>query len=178
MVDHLFGTLSIWELVMLLANVVGLVLAVAAAGEAQMDYESIRILGRRGLIAGADVRQRLLKATGSRRDETLKVAIHVALLAIGIVIAASPAPRQEYEGFTAFWTVIGVIIVAVTLAVGSIFTLRDRRRLWQMFEDEDEAEADHGVERVDVGHIVAHVNAPRATDAAETDTWATSGGQP
>ena len=143
MTEQLFGTLSVWEFVMLLANVIGLVLAVLAASEAQMDYESIRILGRRGLIAGADVRQRLLKAQGSRRDEALKVGIHVILLAVGIVIAASPSPRQEYEHFTAFWTVLAIIVVAIVLTVGSVFTLIDRRTLWGFFEDEDSQEAEN-----------------------------------
>ena len=90
---QVFGMLSVWELTMLLVNVFGLILAVAAMGEALMDAEAIRILGQRGLIAGADVRQRLLKARGSRRDEGIKVLIHLVLLTVGIIIAASPAPR-------------------------------------------------------------------------------------
>ena len=140
---QLFGTLSGWELAMLLVNVVGLVLAVAATQEAQMDHESINILGRRGLIAGADVRQRLLKAKGSRRDEAFKVGIHITLLAVGIIIAASPAPRQAYEAFTAFWTVLAIIVVAGALSVGSVYTLIDRRVLWRMFAAEDAAEQVH-----------------------------------
>ena len=137
---QVFGTLSVWELTMLLVNVFGLILAVAAMGEALMDAEAIRILGQRGLIAGADVRQRLLKALGSRRDEGIKVVIHFVLLTVGIIIAASPAPREPFEAFTAFWSVLGIIVVAAALSVGSIFTLIDRRTLWSMFTAEDETE--------------------------------------
>ena len=138
--SELFGTLSAWEGVMILVNIIGLVLAVAATQEAQMDHESVNILGRRGLIAGADVRQRLLKAKGSRRDEAFKVGIHCTLLATGIIIAASPAPRLDYESFTAFWTVLAIIVIAIALSVGSVYTLIDRRTLWRMFDAEDAAE--------------------------------------
>ena len=137
---QLFGSLSVWELAMLFTNVVGLILAVAAGGEAQMDYEAIRILGQRGLIAGADVRQRLLKARGSRRDEGIKVMIHLVLLTVGIIIAASPSPRETFEAFTAFWSVLGIIVIATALSIGSVFTLIDRRALWSMFDAEEETE--------------------------------------
>ncbi len=137
---QVFGTLSVWELTMLLVNVFGLILAVAAMGEALMDAEAIRILGQRGLIAGADVRQRLLKARGSRRDEGIKVLIHLVLLTVGIIIAASPAPRETFEAFTAFWSVLGIIVIAAGLSIGSVFTLIDRRALWAMFDAEEETE--------------------------------------
>ncbi len=132
-----FGSLSIPELLMLGSNLVGLILAVAAAGEAQMDLEAVQILGHRGTIGGADVRARVLKARGNRRDEGIKVFAHATLLAVGIIIAASPAPRQEYEAFTAFWSVLAIIVVATLLAVGSVYSLIDRRLLWAMFETEE-----------------------------------------
>ena len=132
----LFGTLSWPEVVWITANVVGLILAVAAMGEALMDLESVKILGRRGRIAGADVRARVLKANGNRRDEALKVIIHTILLLIGIIVAASPTPRGEYEAFAAWWGAFGIIIVAICLGVGSVYSLIDRRRLWDLFEIE------------------------------------------
>ncbi len=137
----LWGTLTLPELAMLLSNLIGLVLAVAVTGESQMDFEAIRILGQRGLIAGADVRQRTLKAKGNRRDEALKMLVHTVLLAVGIIISASPTPRQEYEEFTALWLTAGVTVVALALAVGSVFNLMDRRTLWALFATEDDSAA-------------------------------------
>lgn len=141
MAFELFGTLNWPELFWLASNVLGLILAVAATGEAQMDFEAVRILGRRGTIAGADVRARLLKASGNRRDEGIKAAAHAIMLVIGIIVAASPTPRAEYEAFTALWSAYAVISVALALSFGSIYSLKDRRKLWAMFETEDEAVA-------------------------------------
>ncbi len=138
----LFGTLNWLELGWITANVVGLILAVAAMGEALMDLESVKILGRRGRIAGADVKARVLKANGNRRDESLKVIIHTILLLIGIIVSASPTPRADYEQFTALWGAVGIVVVAVCLGIGSVYSLIDRRRLWDLFEIDDFEEED------------------------------------
>jgi hypothetical protein len=138
MVNDLFGTLSVPELLWLLSNLVGLILAVAATGESQMDLESVEILGQRGTIAGADVRTRRLKARGNRRDEAIKALVHMVLFAVGIIVAASPTPRQEYEAFTALWSSLAIILVAIGLSVGSVYSLIDRRKLWALFATEDD----------------------------------------
>jgi hypothetical protein len=165
-VIDLFGTLNSPELLWLLSNVVGLILAVAATGEAIMDHEAVRILGRRGTIAGADVRARLLKASGNRRDEAIKAVAHAVMLTIGIIVSASPTPRQEYEAFTALWSALAVIVVAIALSFGSVYSLRDRRLLWQMFETEDDDALEDDAERAAVATTPEHVPPHHHADAA------------
>lgn len=136
-----FGTLNLIELAWLLSNVFGLVMAVLAAAEAHMDVEAVRILGQRGTIAGADVRQRLLKGSGNRRGEAVKVLAHGLLLAVGIVVAASPTPRVAYEAFTSVWSSLAITAVALLLTLDSVASLRDRRTLWSFFEEDADVAA-------------------------------------
>ena len=136
----LWGTLSLEEAIWLVTNIGGLILAVAAAFEAQLDLEATKILAGHG-IGDPDTRARLLKAAGNRRDEGLKVLAHAVMLLTGIIVASSPTPRAPYEAFSAFWSSLAIITVALALGAGSVFSLRDRRILWAMFEVGDPSSA-------------------------------------
>ena len=130
--------MSLEELAWIVVNLIGLIIAVAATFESQLDFEAVRLLGGNGA--------RIMKAKGNRRDEAIKALVHALLMVTGIIVSASPTPRQSYEAFAALWGALAIIVVSGCLAAGSLFTLLDRRRLWRMFETEaDKAKPDEAV---------------------------------